>query len=103
MPAKDDDNEEDTTPAKEADSESDDEVSKPPREFDLGFMAKLSFFTFIIFLMLSSDVFVERVMGHMSQCLVDGRNPSKLGILTQGLVLMASVIVMAYAITKEKI
>lgn len=81
--------------------ESEDAESKV--EFRLGHTAKLAGFTFLIFILLSSDVFISRVMGRSGVDLVAGQYPTKKGIIVQGLLLAIAVIVFEFLICKEKL
>lgn len=71
--------------------------------FKLGHTAKLAGFTFLTFILLSSDVFISRVMGRSGVGLVSGQYPTKKGIMVQGLLLALGVIVFEFLICKEKL
>lgn len=86
--------------ADQQDSDSDDE---PSHSFDLKFITKLSGFAFILFVMLNTDVFIERVLGRMHTSLVDGRSPTMSGVFVQGLIFSVTLIGIAYAVAMEKL
>lgn len=47
---------------------------------------KMSILVFILFIIITSDVFVEKVMGN-DKNLIDGRNVSTRGVFIQGLIM----------------
>lgn len=64
---------------------------------------KLGLMTFVIFVLIMSDVFVERVMGKAKLGLIDGRTPTKKGICAQGLIIVIALIILDFLISHEKI
>lgn len=72
-------------------------------EYSLGHSCKLSMLMFIMFILIMSDVFIERVMSKTNLDLVTGRVPTKKGICAQGVVLVFALIVLDFLISKEKI
>jgi hypothetical protein len=79
------------------------EDAEPKVEFRLGHTTKLAGFIFLMFILLSSDVFISRVMGRSGVDLVAGQYPTKKGIMVQGLLLSMAVIVFEFLICKEKL
>jgi uncharacterized protein YqhQ len=75
----------------------------PMRCFSLSHTCKLSFLTFVMFVLIMSDVFVERVMGKANLGLIQGRIPTKKGICAQGVILVIALIVLDFLISHEKI
>lgn len=98
---KSEDSDSDTDVEDNEDFESEDE--QPKVSFKLGHTAKLAGFTFLTFILLSSDVFISRVMGRSGVDLVDGQYPTKKGIAIQGLLLAIAIIVFEFLICKEKL
>lgn len=87
----------------ESEADENDTKSSPKTPFKLGHTTKLAGFTFLTFILLSSDVFISRVMGRSSADLVLGQYPTKKGIVVQGLLLSMAVIVFEFLICKEKL
>lgn len=89
----------------DADVEDDGDQSddEPKESFKLGHTAKLAGFTFLTFILLSSDVFISRVMGRSGADLVTGQYPTKKGIAIQGMLLAMGVIIFEFLICKEKL
>jgi hypothetical protein len=99
----------------ESDDESDDDVdiiekkaTKKMRKntnakYEFGHSCKLSALMFIMFILIMSDVFIERVMSKTKLDLVTGRTPTKKGMCAQGVILALSLIVLDFLINKEKI
>jgi hypothetical protein len=79
------------------------ETAKSKSSFDLIHSAKLGFFVLLLFILLMSDVFIERVMAKVGVGLVDGRIPTTRGIAIQGLLLVIGLIIFDFLITKETI
>jgi hypothetical protein len=50
-----------------------------------------------------SDVFIERVLAGSGIGLVEGRNPTKKGIVVQGVLLSLGLIALDFLISKEKL
>lgn len=97
-------------PAKKEKSEADDEAdeeatppTKPVSTFDFMHSAKLAIFMFLVYLVVMSDVFIERVMSPVGADLVVGRIPTRKGMVIQGLLLATGLIVMDFLIGKEVI
>jgi hypothetical protein len=96
----------------EEDSDSDDEAeqteneaedAEPKTEFKLGHTVKLAGFMFLTFILLSSDVFITRVLGRSGVDLVSGQYPTKKGIAVQAVLLAMSTIIFEFLICKEKL
>jgi hypothetical protein len=64
---------------------------------------KLGLISFVFYILIMSDVFVERVMSKTNVGLVEGRTPTKKGICAQGILLIIGIIIIDLLITKEKI
>jgi short subunit fatty acids transporter len=90
------------------DSDDDVDIVKNTRKkktptYRFGHSCKLSILMFVAFILIMSDVFVERVMAKTKMGLVLGRTPTKKGICAQGVILVLSLIVLDFLISKEKI
>ena len=48
---------------------------------------KISFLLFILFIIISSDVFVECVLARGGKSYIEGRHPSTSGVIAQGVIL----------------
>ena len=71
--------------------------------FNLGYSCKHGALTFVLFILLMSDVFIERVMGKTKMNLVEGRTPTKKGICVIGLCLVMGMILLGALLSFEKI
>lgn len=100
---RDDDSDSDADNEADDDNDGDQSDAEPKESFKLGHTAKLAGFTFLTFILLSSDVFISRVMGRSGADLVAGQYPTKKGIAVQGLLLAMGVIVFEFLICKEKL
>ena len=78
-------------------------VKKPKKEYKFAHSCKLSILMFVMFILIMSDVFIERVMAKTKLDLVTGRTPTKKGICAQGVTLVLALIAIDFLITKEKI
>jgi hypothetical protein len=95
----------------DSDDDSDDDVEIMPNKhkksskisIEFGHTAKLGILTFILFLLIMSDVFIERVLGKTTLGLVTGRTPTKKGICAQGVILVLAMTIIHILITNEKI
>lgn len=94
------------------DSDDDDDVNivskkkkkkNTKKEYSFGHSCKLSALTFVMFILIMSDVFIERVMAKTKLDLVTGRTPTKKGMCAQGILLAMSLMVLDFLINKEKI
>jgi hypothetical protein len=70
---------------------------------DIIHSVKLGLISFVFYILIMSDVFVERVMSKTTFGLVEGRSPTKKGICAQGVLLIIGVIIIDLLIMKEKI
>ena len=97
--------------ADESDSDSDESDSesttlrgnKKLKYNEFSYNCKLSIFVFVIFIIITSDVFVDRIMGKSNMGLVSGRTVTRKGLCAQGLALTISVMILSVLITSEKI
>ena len=95
----------------DSDDDSDDEIEvvttkrKTPSKMalDFGNCTKLGIVTFIMFLLIMSDVFIERVLSTTKMGLVVGRIPTKKGICAQGVILVIAMTILHILISNEKI
>ncbi len=86
------------------DQDNDDEnEDKPKCSFKLMRSAKLAGLAGILYLFLSSDVFVLRVLDRPKMDLVSGTSLTKKGIVASALVLVLGIIGLDLLIAKEKI
>lgn len=76
---------------------------KKPMSYDFTKSCKLGILIFVLFLLVMSDVFVERVMSKSSIGLVNGRTPTKKGMCAQGIVIVIAFICLDFLVSKEKI
>lgn len=77
--------------------------NKTKHVYDFGKSCKLGCFMFIVFILIMSDVFIERVMSKSKMDLVSGRTPTKKGICVQGILIVIAIILLDFLICKEKI
>lgn len=77
-------------------SDSEDVSSPPPvQEECVSYCtAKVSIFLFILFIFINSDVFIDRVMRGISHKYVEGRHPTTMGIVFQGVVLCIMFVIL---------
>ncbi len=100
-PAADDDADESDRDSDNDSDCGDDEPTRTRRSFDFTRAGKLAIFVVLLFFLLMSDVFIERVMGRINPGLIDGRIPTRRGIMVQGVLLAIGFIVFDFLITKE--
>ena len=85
----------------EADQNDDCDGMAGPRGFDMWHSLKLGMYVFVIYIILMSDVFVDRVMAKASLGLVEGRSPTAYGTAVQGVVLVIGMIIVDFLGSKE--
>jgi hypothetical protein len=64
---------------------------------------KMGFLSFVLYILIMSDVFIERVMSKVSPQLVEGRVPTRKGICMQGILLIIGIIIIDLLIAGEKV
>ena len=64
---------------------------------------KMGFLSFVLYILIMSDVFIERVMSKVSPQLVEGRVPTRKGICMQGVLLIIGIIIIDLLIAGEKV
>jgi hypothetical protein len=64
---------------------------------------KLGVLSFVFYILVMSDVFIERVMSKVSPQLVEGRVPTRKGICVQGVLLIIGIIIIDIMIAGEKL
>lgn len=64
---------------------------------------KTSVFLFILFILVSSDVFIDRVLSSADNAYAEGRTCTQKGTLAQGLVIAIGFIIIHTLITKDYI
>jgi hypothetical protein len=72
-----------------------------PHPFSFGHSCKMGMIVSVMFVIIMSDVFIERVLGRISSDLVNDRNASTRGMGAQLVVLVMAMIVMDYLISRE--
>lgn len=73
------------------------------RGFSMSHSCKLGLWLFVMFALVMSDVFIERVMSKTKLGLVNGRLPTTKGLCAQGLILVIALIIFDFLISHEKI
>lgn len=61
----------------------------------MGNRIKMSIFLFIMFLYVSSDVFVEKILAGCDSSYTDGRHASQQGVVIQGIVLVIGFVMVS--------
>jgi hypothetical protein len=103
MPSKRKDEDSDSDSESDDDAEDDRRDARASKGFDFVSSGKLAFYAFLVFVVLMSDVFIERVLAGSGIGLVEGRNPTKKGIVVQGVLLSLGLIALDFLISKEKL
>lgn len=62
---------------------------------------KLSFFIFILFIFISSDVFVDRILSNKNNTYVEGRVLTSNGVVVQGLILSFCYIIITLLVEND--
>lgn len=62
---------------------------------------KLSFFIFILFIFISSDVFVDRILSNKKNTYVEGRVLTSKGVMVQGLILSVCYIIITLLVEND--
>lgn len=88
-----------------SDSESDDEPVQiiKSTEFNLQKSIKMSMLLSMFFLLLMTDVFVERVLEKMNPSFVNDRKATTPGIVAQAVMLTIAVVLVDYVVSSELI
>ena len=88
-----------------SDSESDDESVQiiKSTEFNLQKSIKMSMLLSMFFLLLMTDVFVERVLEKMNPSFVNDRKATTPGIVAQAVMLTIAVVLVDYVVSSELI
>lgn len=62
---------------------------------------KVLIFMFFVFILISSDFFVESVLSNVSRSFADGKNVKNVGIIVQAILLILATILVSYLVHSE--